>query len=87
MTRRELGKIYVLVHGAWHGGWCWRDVKEALRRMGHRVGTPTQTGLGERKHLLPKEITLDIFTADILIGHGFARTSITGVADKIPITL
>ena len=68
--------------------------------MGHRVGTPTQTGLGERKHLLPKEITLDIFTADIinhieaeelndviLIGHGFARTSITGVADKIPITL
>jgi pimeloyl-ACP methyl ester carboxylesterase len=94
---RELSKTYVLVHGAWHGGWCWRGVKEALRGMGHRVSTPTQTGLGERKHLLSKDITLDTFTADIvnhieaeelddviLVGHSFAGTSITGVADKIP---
>ena len=97
MIDRELSKTYVLVHGAWHGGWCWRDVKEALRGMGHRVSTPTQTGLGERKHLLSKAITLDTFTADIinhveaeelddviLVGHSFAGTSITGVADKIP---
>ena len=37
------GKTYVLVHGAWHGGWCWSHVADALRGMGHRVTTPTQT--------------------------------------------
>ena len=90
-------KTYVLVHGAWHGGWCWREVAEGLRGMGHRVSTPTQTGLGERKHLLSKDITLDTFAADIvnhieaeelsdviLVGHSFGGTSITGTADKIP---
>ena len=39
-------KTYVLVHGAWGGGWIWRDVTEALRQQGHVVVTPTQTGLG-----------------------------------------
>jgi pimeloyl-ACP methyl ester carboxylesterase len=90
-------KIYVLVHGAWHGGWCWREVEIALRGMGHRVTTPTQTGLGERKHLLTKDITLDTFVADvvnhieaaelsevILVGHSFGGVSITGAADKLP---
>jgi pimeloyl-ACP methyl ester carboxylesterase len=90
-------KTFVLVHGAWHGGWCWREVRERLRSMDHRLSTPTQTGVGERKHLLSKDITLDTFTADIinhieaeelddiiLVGHSFAGTSITGVADKIP---
>jgi pimeloyl-ACP methyl ester carboxylesterase len=89
-------KTYVLVHGAWHGGWCWKEVAEALRGMGHRVSTPTQTGLGERKHLLSKDITLDTFAVDIvnhieaeelngviLVGHSFGGTSITGAADKI----
>lgn len=41
---------YVLVHGAWHGGWCWRKVAERLRAAGHGVLTPTLTGLGERAH-------------------------------------
>ena len=90
-------KTYVLVHGAWHGGWCWKDVADGLRSMGHRVGTPTQTGVGERKHLLSKDITLDTFTSDvvnhieaeelndvILVGHSFGGISITGAADKIP---
>jgi pimeloyl-ACP methyl ester carboxylesterase len=88
---------YVLVHGAWHGAWCWRDVAAALRGMGHQVTTPTQTGLGERAHLLSKDITLDTFVTDIvnhieteeltdviLVGHSFAGTSITGTADRIP---
>lgn len=39
-------KTYVLVHGAWHGGWCWSRVADALRSQGHRVLTPTLTGLG-----------------------------------------
>ena len=90
-------KTYVLVHGAWHGGWCWKEVAEGLRGMGHRVSTPTQTGLGERKHLLSKDITLDTFAADIvnhieaeelndviLVGHSLGGASITGTADKIP---
>ena len=45
------GKTFVLVHGAWHGGWCWGRVAELLRREGNRVFTPTLTGLGERAHL------------------------------------
>ena len=47
--RAGAAKTFVLVHGAWHGGWCWRDVAAALRAEGHRVFTPTQTGLGERR--------------------------------------
>jgi pimeloyl-ACP methyl ester carboxylesterase len=90
-------KSYVLVHGAWHGGWCWVHVADALRRMGHRVTTPTQTGCGERQHLLSKDITLDTFVIDlvnhieaeeladvVLVGHSFGGISITGVADRIP---
>jgi pimeloyl-ACP methyl ester carboxylesterase len=90
-------KTFVLVHGAWHGGWCWARVAERLRALGHRVFTPTQTGLGERKHLLGATITLDTFVQDIanvllwedlnnviLVGHSFAGLSITGVADILP---
>ena len=59
-------QTFVLVHGAWHGGWCWSRVADRLRAAGHQVFTPTQTGLGERKHLLSKDITLDTFTKDIV---------------------
>ena len=47
-----MAHTFVLVHGAWHGGWCWRRVADRLRRDGHAVFTPTLTGLGERSHLL-----------------------------------
>ena len=57
-------KTYVLVHGAWHGGWCWSKVASILRGRGHTVLTPTQTGLGERAHLLSKSIDLDVFVTD-----------------------
>lgn len=39
--------IFVLVHGMWHGGWCWKKVTPLLRAAGHEVYTPTLTGLGE----------------------------------------
>ena len=94
---RGENKTYVLVHGAWHGGWCWRPVAGALRAEGHRVFTPTQTGLGERRHLLSSEITLDTFINDltnliemedlqnvILVGHSFGGIPISGVADRMP---
>jgi pimeloyl-ACP methyl ester carboxylesterase len=91
------GNTYVLVHGAWHGGWCWRLVAEPLRAAGHCVFTPTMTGLGERRHLLSRDITLDTCITDIanvleteelqdiiLVGHSFGGSVISGVADRMP---
>lgn len=96
-ARAAGGKTFVLVHGAWHGGWCWGKVAAALRSRGHTVFTPTQTGLGERSHLLSKSITLDTFVDDIvnvlkfedlkdviLVGHSFGGPPITGTADRVP---
>src|SRR5215831_14186711 len=88
---------FVLVHGAWHGGWCWRSVADSLRSKGHRVFTPTQTGLGERRHLLSGDITLDTFVEDltnliemeelqniVLVGHSFGGVVVSGVTDRMP---
>src|SRR6516225_5720026 len=49
---------YVLVHGAWHGSWCWARVRRLLTAAGHQVFTPTLTGVGERSHLLSRDIGL-----------------------------
>ena len=57
---------FVLVHGAWHGGWCWRRVYEQLTNQGHQVFTPTLTGLGERAHLLTRQINLDTHITDVI---------------------
>jgi pimeloyl-ACP methyl ester carboxylesterase len=97
MARDAAPRTYVLVHGAWHGGWCWREVADLLRGSGHRVTTPTLTGLGERKHLLSRDIDLETFVVDlvnhieaeelrdlVLVGHSHAGVAITGVADRIP---
>jgi pimeloyl-ACP methyl ester carboxylesterase len=77
--------IFVLIHGSWHGGWCWKRVAPLLRSYGHQVYTPTLTGLGERSHLLSKDITLETHVQDIanllyyedllnvvLVGHSYA---------------
>ena len=56
---------FVLVHGAWHGGWCWRHVQEPLARAGHRVHAVTLTGVGERAHLMSPAITLETHIADV----------------------
>ena len=90
-------KTFVLVHGAWHGGWCWYAVAVILRGRGHSVFTPTQTGLGERRHLMSQSITLDTFIDDVanvitfeqlndvvLVGHSFGGITISGVADRMP---
>jgi len=88
---------YVLVHGAWHGGWCYRDSAAALRKGGHRVLTPTHTGVGQRAHLAQENITLETHIRDIvgcieaeelddviLLGHSYGGMVITGVADRLP---
>jgi pimeloyl-ACP methyl ester carboxylesterase len=86
---------YVLVHGAYHGGWCWRDVSKRLRAAGHDVFTPTLTGLGERSHLLSSAVDLSLHVTDIvnvlewenlqdiiLVGHSYGGMVVTGVADR-----
>lgn len=91
------GRTFVLVHGAFHGGWCWRAVARFLRDEGHSVFTPTLTGLGERRHLMSATLTIDTFVADIsnlleaedlnevrLVGHSFGGAIISGVADRMP---
>jgi pimeloyl-ACP methyl ester carboxylesterase len=88
---------FVLVHGAWHGGWCYRDVAKALRDKGHIVFTPTLSGNGEHVHQNHQGITLEthirdvlgVFAAEeidnaILLGHSYGGMVITGVADRIP---
>lgn len=59
-------KTFLLVHGAWVGGWYWRRVADLLEKQGHKVFSPTLTGLGERSHLLSKEINLDTHILDIV---------------------
>jgi pimeloyl-ACP methyl ester carboxylesterase len=87
---------YVLVTGAWHGGWCYRDTAQALRAAGHTVFTPTFTGLGQSFHLSSPAITLETHVRDIcgvieyeglsdviLCGHSYGGMVITAVADRM----
>ncbi len=86
---------FLLVHGAWHGGWCWQRVAAWLNKAGHRVLTPTLTGLGEKSHLLRPDIDLTLHIQDIvnalrwedlrevvLCGHSYGGMVITGVAEQ-----
>lgn len=85
----------LLVHGAWHGGWCWKFVADILRQQGFDVYTPTMTGLGERAHLKEPVPSLETHINDIvnvidsnelddivLVGHSYGGMVITGVADQ-----
>src|SRR5712692_8234402 len=86
---------FVLVHGAWLGGWCWQRVSPLLREAGSEVFAPTLTGLGERAHLLSLEIDLETHVRDVcgvlecenlkdvvLVGHSYGGMVITGVAER-----
>ncbi len=87
---------FVLVHGAWHGSWCWQRVTALLQQQGHRVHAVTLTGLGERAHLLSPAITLDTHIDDVISAieveelhevvlavHSYAGMIGTAVADRI----
>jgi pimeloyl-ACP methyl ester carboxylesterase len=87
---------FLLVPGAWLGGWCWRHVASDLRADGHSVIPATLTGLGERAHLLSPYIDLDTHISDIvalfeyrdlhdviLVGHSYGGTVITAVAERV----
>lgn len=88
--------IYVLVHGAWGGSWCWKGIRRALQARGHEVFTPTLSGVGERSHLLSRQVDLQTHIADVvnlirweelshivLCGHSYGGCVVTGVADRI----
>ncbi len=88
---------FVLVHGAWHGSWCWKRVRPALQAAGHNVFTPTLTGVADRSHLLSPDVNLDTHIADVvnlmrweelsdvvLCGHSYGGCVVSGVADRIP---
>jgi pimeloyl-ACP methyl ester carboxylesterase len=87
---------FVLVHGAWHGAWCWRRVARLLVANGHEVFTPTLTGVGERSHLLAPDIDLATHILDVvnemkwqglngivLVGHSYAGMVLSGVAEQM----
>ena len=88
---------FVLVHGAWHGAWCWRRVLDLLQAGGHRAHAVTLTGVGDRAHLLSPLITLETHIADVinaieaeelqdvvLAVHSYAGMLGTAVADRMP---
>lgn len=91
---QDKSATFVLVHGAWHGGWCWKKLTPLLRAAGHDVFTPTLTGVGKRAHLLSPQIGLETHIADVsalleyedlrnvlLVGHSYGGMVITGVAE------
>src|SRR5688572_16706524 len=94
---RETPKRFVIVHGAWGGGWDWRGIDSILTHMGHSVDRVTLTGLGDRVHLASPNIGLDTHVSDVvnaiefekltdvvLVGHSYGGMVITGVAERIP---
>jgi pimeloyl-ACP methyl ester carboxylesterase len=87
---------FVLVHGAWHGAWCWSRVLPLLRGAGFEAHAVTLTGVGERAHLLSNAISLTTHVNDVLgliaaeelsnivlVGHSYGGRVITGVADAL----
>ena len=87
---------FVLVHGAWHGGWCYARTAKLLRGQGHDEFTPTLSGVGERAHMNGPGINLSLHILDIcnvlkyegltevvLCGHSYGGMVISGVADAM----
>nr|WP_283807714.1 alpha/beta hydrolase [Bradyrhizobium sp. LTSPM299] len=86
----------MLVHGGWHGAWCWSGVLQRLRSSGHRAFAPTLTGLADRSHLFGSDIGLDTHIADVvstvrweemdgivLCGHSYGGMVISGAAEQL----
>ena len=93
---QDKGAPFVLVHGAWHGGWCWRRVADRLTAKGRYVVAPTLSGVCERSHLANDSINLSTHIDDVvneirwkdleglvLVGHSYGGMVITGVAERV----
>ncbi len=95
-AQTELAKTFVLVHGAYGGGYVWKYVAANLRAKGHRVFTPTLTGLADRSHLMSKDISLTTHITDVvnlikwealrnvtLVGHSYGGWPVSGVPEQV----
>lgn len=89
-------KTFLLIHGAYHGGWCWRPVTDILEHNGHKVYAPSLTGNADRTHLLSKDVNLDTQISDIvnlvaweglkdvcLVAHSFGGWPASGALERI----
>jgi pimeloyl-ACP methyl ester carboxylesterase len=96
VAAEERSATFVLIHGAWHGGWCWERVSHILQKKGHKVYAPTLTGVGERSHLANERVNLTTHVLDVvnevkwkdldsivLCGHSYGGMVITGAAEQI----
>jgi pimeloyl-ACP methyl ester carboxylesterase len=90
-----MGATFLVCHGAWSAGWAWKKMHPLMAAAGHRLVTPTYTGLGERAHLANPSIDLETHIEDILnvihyedlrdivlVGHSYGGMVATGVADR-----
>jgi pimeloyl-ACP methyl ester carboxylesterase len=98
VTQAQAGaRTFVLVHGAWHGGWCWRRVADLLAKRGHKVFAPTLTGLGDRSHLISGSVNLDTHITDVvnvikwenltdicLVAHSYGGWPVSGAIEQVP---
>jgi pimeloyl-ACP methyl ester carboxylesterase len=91
------GTTILVAHGAWSAGWTWKKMHPLMTAAGHRLLTPTQTGLGEREHLASPAVDLNTHIEDllgvikheelkdfVLVGHSYGGMVATGVADRVP---
>ena len=96
-TAQPRGKTILVAHGAWSAGWVWKKMHPLMTAAGHRLITPTQTGLGEREHLATPAVDLETHIQDllgvikheelndfVLLGHSYGGMVATGVADRVP---
>lgn len=90
------GTTFVLIHGSYHGGWCWSRVSARLRQAGHTVYAPSLTGLADRSHLMSGLINLDTHIQDVvnlfrweqlsnvvLVAHSYGGWPVTGALEQI----
>ncbi|WP_407166273.1 alpha/beta fold hydrolase [Bradyrhizobium sp. ORS 111] len=88
-------KTFLVCHGAWSAGWAWKKMHPLMQAAGHRLVTPSYTGLGERAHLANPSIDLEAHIQDVLavikyedlsdivlLGHSYGGMVATGVADR-----
>ena len=91
---------FVVAHGAWGAGWFWKKMRPLMHGLGHEFFTPSYTGIGERSHLLSRDINLETHITDVLqvlkfedlqdvvlIGHSYGGMVATGVADRAPLRI
>jgi pimeloyl-ACP methyl ester carboxylesterase len=87
---------FVLIPGAWHGGWCYDKTADLLRDRGHTVYNPSLTGIADRKHLLGPDVNMTTHIMDVvnlaeaeqlqdivLVGHSYAGNVIAGASERI----